>query len=53
MIQSENYRYHVIQSGNWNGARDPVRELEGGSGSVSIDTGLNSTRTGTGIPVRS
>ena len=25
-------RYHVIQSGNWNGARDQVRELEGGGG---------------------
>ena len=45
----------MIQSGNWKGARDPVRELERGSGPVSIDTGLNSTRTGTGtgIPVGS
>ena len=41
----------MIQSGNWNGARDQVRELEGGggggSGPVSINTGLNSTRNGT------
>ena len=29
MIQSGNWREHVIQPGNWRRARHPARELEG------------------------
>ena len=28
---------HVIQSGNWRGARDPARELEGGGRKLRVE----------------